>query len=141
MPACEEGCEDGEASLHFCFAASVESITPVVEAVSELARRELGEEKEMELALALQEALANAVVHGSGRDARKMVECWVALGTEGISIVVRDSGPGFSPEAVPSSTSEQQRGLDHGRGLIMIRRLMDEVHFRRNGAEIHMRKQ
>jgi len=29
---------------------------------------------------------------------------------------------------------------DHGRGLHMIRQLMDEVHFEHNGAEIQMIK-
>lgn len=140
MPVCERGCGERDALLHFRFAAVVDSIAPVVESISDLARRELDEGKEMELALALQEALANAVVHGSGRDPAKTVECWVAHGSGGILIVVRDSGPGFRPEGVPDPLGEQQLGSDHGRGLHMIRQLMDDVHFERNGAEIHMRK-
>jgi anti-sigma regulatory factor (Ser/Thr protein kinase) len=140
MPACQLGCGDRDALLHFRFAAEVDSIGPIVESISHLALRELDESKQMELALALQEALANAVVHGSGRDPSKTVECWVAHGCGGILVVVRDSGPGFSPEGVPDPLGEQQLGSDHGRGLHMIRQLMDDVHFLRNGAEIHMRK-
>jgi len=141
MPTCESGCGDREAVLHFSFAAQVDSIGPIVETVSELARCELGEGKEMELALALQEALANAVVHGSRQDNTKTVECWVANSPEGILIMVRDSGPGFNQDAIPDPRNPQQMGSDHGRGIHMIRQLMDEVHFQRNGAEIHMRKQ
>jgi serine/threonine-protein kinase RsbW len=140
MPACEQGCGERDALYHFRFAAVVDSIAPVVETVADLARRELDETREMELALALQEALANAVVHGSGRDPSKTVECWVSHGSSGILIVVRDSGPGFNPSTVPDPLARQQLGSDHGRGLLMIRQLMDDVHFLRNGAEIHMRK-
>jgi len=126
--------------LHFRFAAVVESIAPVVECVGDLARRELGEDKEMELRLALQEALANAIVHGSGRDPSKSVDCWVAHRGD-ILIVVRDSGPGFDPNATPHPLEPQQLSSDHGRGIHMIRQLVDDVHFLHNGAEIHMRKQ
>lgn len=140
MPACDCGCGGGEALYHFRFAATAEAITPVVEAVAELARRELDAGKDMEVSLALQEALANAVVHGSRQDPNKVVECWVALDSSGILIVIRDSGPGFNPGGVPDPRGEQRLALGHGRGLLMIRQFMDDVHFLRNGAEIHMRK-
>ena len=140
MPVCDRGCGDRGALFHFSFPAEIGAIAPVVEAISELARQELGTEKELELALALQEALANAVVHGSGNDPNKKVDCWAARGESGILIVVRDSGPGFDPDSIPDPLSQQHLGSDHGRGIHMIRRLMDDVHFLRNGAEIHMRK-
>jgi serine/threonine-protein kinase RsbW len=140
MPACDCGCGERDALFYFRFAAVTDSIAPIVETVSDLARRELDETREVELALALQEALANAIVHGSKRDPNKMVECWVSHGHSGILIVVRDSGPGFNPEGVPDPLSRQQLVSDHGRGLLMIRQLVDDVHFQRNGAEIHMRK-
>jgi len=140
MPTCAHGCGDREALFHFRVAAVADSIAPIVETVSDLARRELAGGKEMELALALQEALANAVVHGSRGDPEQIVECWVAYGTEGVLVAIRDSGPGFDPDDVPDPLSLQQLGSDHGRGIHMIRQLVDDVHFLRNGAEIHMRK-
>jgi len=140
MPTCEHGCGSRQALFHFRFAAVVDSIAPIVETVSDLARRELSHGKEMEIALALQEALANAVVHGSSCDSAKIVECWVAHGEGGILIAVRDSGPGFNAGEIPDPLAQQQLGSDHGRGIHMIRQLMDDVHFLRNGAEIHMRK-
>ena len=140
MPACENGCGDREAVYHFCFPADVEAIPPVLETIAGLARAEMPADKEMEVTLAVQEALANAVVHGCHRDPSKTVDCWVAHGPKGFLIVVRDPGPGFDPEAIPSPLQDQQLGSDHGRGIHMIRQLMDEVHFQRNGAEIHMCK-
>lgn len=140
MPPCEYGCRDRDALYHFRFPARVDAIPPVLEIISDLARRELAANKDMELTLAVQEALANAVVHGSNRDASKMVDCWVAHGQAGFLIVVRDSGPGFDPGAVPNPLAQRGLSSDHGRGIHMIRELMDEVHFQRNGSEIHMRK-
>lgn len=126
--------------LHFRFAADVDAIAPIVEKITDFARRALDDGKLTAVSLAVQEALANAVVHGSGRDRHKTVECWIARGQKGILIVVRDSGAGFDPNAIPNPLSEQHLSADHGRGIHMIRQLMDDVHFQRNGAEIHMRK-
>ena len=97
--------------------------------------------KEDEIALALQEALANAVTHGCQEDASKTVRCRVGCGgTAGVMITVRDEGPGFDPGVVASPLSTSGLSADHGRGIHMIRGLMDEVHFRHNGTEIVMWK-
>jgi serine/threonine-protein kinase RsbW len=140
MPGCDHGCGDRDVFLHFRVSATVEAIGPIVESVFELAHRELGDGKDMELTLALQEALANAVVHGCRRDSSKSLDCWVSHGPGDILIAVRDSGPGFDPDEIPHALAPKQLGADHGRGIHMIRELMDDVHFVRNGAEIHMRK-
>ena len=61
----------------------------------------LGKEDAIELALS--EALANAVVHGAKADPKKIIECDVACDeTRGMLIVVRDPGPGFDPNSIPS---------------------------------------
>ena len=104
-------------------------------------RSERGRGKEFEIEMALREALANAIVHGCRGDASKCVECGMDLNhAGGISIVVRDPGPGFDPERIPSPTADANLHADHGRGVFLIRSLMDEVRYERGGAEIHMRK-
>ncbi|HXE91032.1 MAG TPA: ATP-binding protein [Terriglobales bacterium] len=124
------------------FAADVEEIAPVVERVMAVAGTlSFPEEKQAEIGLALQEALANAVIHGCKRDRSKMVYCWVASDPLGnLVIVVRDSGPGFDPAAVPKPNIGEGLYADHGRGIFMIGRLMDDVRFAREGTELHMRK-
>ena len=98
-----------------------------------------GEEPAVELAL--REALNNAVVHGNRMDAHKLVQvrCRCALG-KGVSIVVRDQGQGFDPNAVPDSPAVENLGAEHGRGIHLMKWAMDEVSFERGGAEVHMRK-
>lgn len=91
--------------------------------------------------LALQEALSNAVVHGNGMDAHKLVRvrCQCELG-KGVSIVVTDEGQGFDPKAVPDPLVVERLEADHGRGLHLMKLAMDEVSFGRGGSEVHMRK-
>jgi serine/threonine-protein kinase RsbW len=89
----------------------------------------------------LREALANANVHGCKADPDKKIECTVTGDNDrGILIVVRDPGPGFDAASLPSPTEGQNLHADHGRGIYLINKLMDEVQYERNGSEIRMRK-
>jgi serine/threonine-protein kinase RsbW len=123
-------------------AADRKSVDPVVEQVME-AVHETGclNGKEDAVELALQEALANAVVHGAKEDPTKIVECLVACDEErGVLIIVRDPGQGFDPNSIPACTVGENLYSNHGRGIFLINQLMDKVEFRRNGTEIHMVK-
>jgi anti-sigma regulatory factor (Ser/Thr protein kinase) len=123
-------------------AADRQSVEPVVEQVMEFVRQmKCVDGKEDAIQLSLQEALANAVVHGAKEDPSKVVECLVACDEErGILIIVRDPGEGFDPKAIPSCTMGENLYSNHGRGIFLINQLMDEVQFRKNGTEIRMVK-
>jgi serine/threonine-protein kinase RsbW len=123
-------------------AANRQSVDPVVEQVMESVRDlKCMNGKEDSIELALQEALANAVVHGAKEDPSKVVECIVACDEQrGMLIIVRDPGEGFDPKNIPSCTMGENLYSNHGRGIFLINQLMDEVKFRKNGTEIHMVK-
>ena len=123
-------------------AADRKAVDPVVAQVMESVRQMKNiEGKEDAIELALQEALANAVVHGAKEDPSKTVECVVACDEQrGMIIVVRDPGSGFDPAAIPTPTVGQNIYSNHGRGIFLINQLMDEVKFLKNGTEIHMVK-
>ena len=123
-------------------AADRKAVDPVVEQVMDAVRQmKCVDGKEDAIELSLQEALANAVVHGAKEDPSKIVECLVACDEQrGILIIVRDPGPGFDPNAIPSCTMGENLYSNHGRGIFLINQLMDEVKFRKNGTEIHMVK-
>jgi serine/threonine-protein kinase RsbW len=106
-----------------------------------LTQLEVPEEKRMEIALAVQEALANAVVHGCKNDPSKEVRCRLERDPNGpIVITVTDPGPGFRPEVVSNPKRPENLYADHGRGVYLIRQLMDEVHFENGGNQIRMWK-
>ena len=129
-------------TLDIAVAGKVESISTVVERIMiEVQKTGCATGKEFEVETALQEALANAVIHGCKEDARQEVRIWVGCDKErGMLIVVRDPGSGFDPEKVPSPIQAQQLYAESGRGIYLINQLMDEVRFEKGGTEIWMVK-
>jgi serine/threonine-protein kinase RsbW len=96
---------------------------------------------ETDIEIALREAVNNAVIHGNHEDPRKQVHvsCRCEAGEE-VSIVVKDEGQGFDNNAVPDPTGPGAIEASHGRGIYLMRALMDEVRFEQRGAVVHMRK-
>jgi serine/threonine-protein kinase RsbW len=96
---------------------------------------------EADIEMALHEALANAVIHGNGENSYKRiyVECRCYMDGE-VSITVRDEGRGFDSSAVLDPTFLENLLFTHGRGIYLIRTLMDEVSFEEGGAVVMMRK-
>ena len=124
--------------LRLCLGAHLSAISPVVDGVMEALKEFLrAEEAEFAIETALREALANAILHGCRNDAAQLVECTLSYGACGeIHIVVRDPGPGFDPASVPDPLREENVRSDHGRGIYLIRSVMDRVWFERGGTEI-----
>jgi serine/threonine-protein kinase RsbW len=122
--------------------ADAAAISPVVDSVLEITRgMGCAPGHEFEIETATREALANAIKHGCGGDSSKQVRCCVACDeSRGMLIIVSDPGQGFDPAAVPSPLAGQQIYSEHGRGLYLINRLMDEVWFSDGGTQIHMIK-
>ncbi len=124
------------------FSANIQAVSPVIDRImNQVKEMSCAAGKEFEIEMALREALVNAVVHGCKSDPDKIVQCCVACDNDrGLLIVVRDPGPGFDPRALPNPLVGRNIFASHGRGIYLINQLMDEVSFKRGGAEIHMRK-
>lgn len=91
--------------------------------------------------IALRETLANAVIHGSGYNPRKRISvCCFCSEARGVLLLVRDTGSGFDPSRVPDPTAGENIYKSHGRGIFLIRQMMDQVRYRRGGREVVMRR-
>ncbi len=90
------------------------------------------------LRVALCEALANAIVYGNRLDPEKRVYVRVEVADEELAVYVRDEGEGFDPEHVPNPTDPERIGLEEGRGIFLIRQVVDEVHYNDRGNSICM---
>lgn len=91
--------------------------------------------------LALREALSNAVVHASGGDPKKeVIVCCLCTEDKGMLLVVRDAGPGFDPSQVPDPTTAENIYAAHGRGIFLMRALMDDVRYEEGGRQVVMKK-
>ena len=98
-------------------------------------------EAEEEIEIAVHEALANAVIHGNHENQEKQVHVTCRCSMDGdVLITVRDEGQGFDSRVVPDPTAVQRLLLPHGRGLHLMRALMDEVSFEENGTVVRMRR-
>jgi len=96
-------------------------------------------DEEIDILVALQEALSNAVLHGCRDNPAKTVHCTVQGDDDEVNITVHDPGPGFDA----GSISEFEGGINltgHGRGILLMRSLMDEVTYRQHGSEVQLKK-
>jgi len=121
--------------------SEVSAISPFVDSLMRLIRRcrwVPGNEEDVEIAL--REAVANAVIHGNHQDPGKQVYVVCRGGTGEVSFVIRDEGQGFEIGSVPDPTAPENIGSSHGRGLYLMKAVMDEVRFERGGAVVYMRK-
>ena len=123
--------------------SEVSAISPLVDRLMRLIEGShcvTGEEHAVELAL--REALSNAVVHGNRLNAHKLVHvrCRCKVGN-GISLIVSDQGQGFDALSVPDSVGAETFEAEHGRGIRLMKFVMDEVFFQQRGTEVHMRSE
>jgi serine/threonine-protein kinase RsbW len=94
-----------------------------------------------DISIALREALANAIIHGNESDPGKrvLVRCYTH-DELGMLVAIRDEGKGFDPNDVPDPTKAERIHLHHGRGVFMMRELMDQVMHRKGGREVVLYK-
>jgi anti-sigma regulatory factor (Ser/Thr protein kinase) len=90
--------------------------------------------------IALRETLANAIIHGNHEDRRKHVHVTCRCEPDEVAIAVKDEGSGFGINTVPDPTTRENIESVHGRGIIVMKALMDEVRFEEGGVVVHMRK-
>jgi serine/threonine-protein kinase RsbW len=122
--------------------STLAALEGVVERLVALARDVKCDDRHLErVELALREALANAIIHGNQQDPEKkvVVRCFCQP-DRGMLLVVEDEGAGFDPSDVPNPTQAECLLETHGRGLFLMRRMMDGVRISRRGTRIIMLK-
>ena len=132
--------------LQRSFASRTAAISPFTDQLMQFIQRFIGKvgvtkKSAEDLETAVHEALANAVIHGNRENPEKRVHVACRCSMDGeVVISVRDEGEGFDCRAVPDPTEAQGLLLGHGRGLYLMKTLMDEVSFEGNGARVLIRK-
>jgi serine/threonine-protein kinase RsbW len=136
--------ERGKLTLRFLdtIPSTFEALNGVVERLMALAREMKCDHEHLQrVELALREALVNAVVHGNRQDPKKrvIVSCFCQP-DRGMLVAVEDEGAGFDPRKVPDPTHAQCVLETHGRGLFLMRHLMDRVRISRSGRRVTLVK-
>jgi serine/threonine-protein kinase RsbW len=116
----------------------IRSIEHAVEFVMKRCRTcsEQARQLDLNFRVGLTEALSNAMLYGNSRDPSKRVLVEIALQAGRLEARVTDQGPGFDPSTVPDPTSPENITKPCGRGLFLMRQLLDEVSFNDQGNQV-----
>lgn len=98
----------------------------------------LAEVKISRLELAVEEALVNVFNHAYDEQTRAdgAVFCEVTIRADGLTVEIIDHGPPFDPLALPDPDTalEIDQRQPGGLGILLIKTLVDEVRYRREGG-------
>lgn len=100
--------------------------------IADALRGWMRDSERLDFVLAVGEAISNAVRHGGGEEFS--VRCWIDDGT--ISVDVIDSGSGFPHRPVKAAAAGEHGGY----GMLIIYKLMDEVHLLDGGRRVRLVK-
>ncbi len=85
------------------------------------------ENEQMDIAIAVTEAVNNAVEHGNRLVPDKIVTVRIEYSDKILRIVVRDEGDGFLMDDVEDPLAPENLTKPDGRGLLILESLMDTV--------------
>jgi serine/threonine-protein kinase RsbW len=93
---------------------------------------EFAEDEAHGVANSVLEAGTNAIQHGHFNDADLPVDIVYQIGIDALRVQVHDQGPGFDIQRVLHSDPTSPAGIlaQRGRGIYIMKSLMDEVSFR-----------
>ncbi len=99
---------------------------------------ELTDDAAFRLRVAVGEAVANAILHGNKEDPRLEVTIRAEVKPGSLIVAVADEGPGFIPADVPDPTAPANLKRSTGRGLHLLRTLVDDVTYSSSGNEVRL---
>jgi two-component system OmpR family response regulator len=111
----------------------------------------LTEHQVRELAMAVRELGSNAIEWGHRKQEQRIVTVTYRIDPAKVTIVIRDTGPGFDPSNLPhAARTEDPLGhlpvretlgiREGGFGILMARGLVDELHYNEAGNEARLVK-
>ncbi len=105
-------------------------------------RLDFDEDQRVDVAIAITEAVNNAVEHGNRLQSDRIVTVRLEWRDPQLVITVRDQGQGFDLDTVQDPLSPENLTKPDGRGLLIVRSLMDsvEVYTSPDGTEVVMVK-
>lgn len=92
----------------------------------------LATEKFINFQIAASEAVVNAIVHGNKQDPHKKVYIEVTTDEHKLELKIKDEGDGFDVSKLPDPTDESNLYKESGRGIFIIRSLVDEFYIESN---------
>lgn len=107
---------------------TVAQIEHLAEAMA--ARMGFDEDTSSNIAMVTREAAINAVKHGNKFADGLWVDTTLSRTADTLTICIADQGPGLDPASLPDPLDPANILRSSGRGVFLMRAIMDEVHFR-----------
>jgi serine/threonine-protein kinase RsbW len=134
------------ASSHVALDVEIPSDVKYIDSVIELATRKCRElhlpprKCSLNVRVALAEAISNAILRGNGDAQHKHVRVRATVSDEAVVFDIVDEGPGFDLAADrPDPTSPENLEHEDGRGLFLMKSLMDNVErFQQDGNVVRL---
>ena len=101
----------------------------------------ISDEQFYNIMICVTEAVNNAIVHGNKCQEEKNVLFELKLSEDILEIEVHDHGSGFDPDSVDDPRDPENLFKSHGRGIFIMKNLMDEVEYKSNseGSKLFLR--
>jgi serine/threonine-protein kinase RsbW len=134
--------KEGQVRLDFLMPSRLSRILGVNRLVSFLAN-EFGfppEDSKVNLPLVMDEALSNAIVHGNKNRDDRRVHVRIYVSCHRFFVQVEDEGEGFESGETGDPKALANLHKPSGRGIYLMRELMDRVTFREGGRLLELEK-
>ena len=93
-----------------------------------------------DIRLCTEEAIKNAIIHGNKKNKKLSVSVSYSLEGDKFTMEVEDEGSGFIADKLPDPTKDENLFMTGGRGVFIIRKLMDRVEYNSKGNKTLMEK-
>ena len=90
--------------------------------------------------MAIEEAVVNAIEHGNNRQVEKKVHLEFLVTHQKVVVTISDEGAGFDHKNVADPTTEELVDKPRGRGVMLMRELMNEANFNEVGNRVTLIK-
>lgn len=117
--------------------STLEQLASVIEYLrTQLQQWKISEEKQMDIRLCLMEAVQNGLLYGTpeGGQRAEVRVSW-QCSPQGFVFTVEDDGPGV-PQELRNSNWDNLLLEEHGRGILLMQTLLDEVRFNEKGNQL-----
>ena len=132
----------GQARFDFLIPSDLKYVLGINHQIS-LLLKEFGfplQDTRINIPLACDEAITNAIVHGNRSQADKKVNVQIYVSHTRFRMRVRDQGEGFDVAKVADPREGENVHLPSGRGVFLMKRIMDSVNYKQGGRVLELEK-
>lgn len=122
------------------FPSKIENLSIVEKLIDDLASDyKLNSEVYGNILVATVEAVNNAILHGNKLDEKKKVSVSCEIKEDQLFMIVTDQGGGFDFTNIPDPTAPENIEKPHGRGVFLMKHLVDQLEFRNKGSVVELK--